>query len=298
MKTLVIGACNIDMIGTSNNELIDFESNIGHVTISLGGVAKNIATNLFYLGLDLSFLTLIGNDSLSLLQKTELDKIGIDYSNSFIKNLKSSSYMAIHNDDGDLSVGINDMKSFESLRIDDFIEKENYINNFDCLVFDTNLNEEVLSYLIEKYKDKLIFVDGVSQTKVKRIKNSLKYIDLLKVNHYELNTLLKTENYDIIKGVKELLKKEIKCVVVSQSTQPITYNIKDLVYQSIIQKKSNVLSSMGAGDALFAGIIYSTIKGNNMHEAVNFGKIVALKTLEVYEANNKEIVKLINSQED
>jgi sugar/nucleoside kinase (ribokinase family) len=51
---------------------------------------------------------------------------------------------------------------------------------------------------------------------------------------------------------------------------------------------------MGAGDALFSGTIYYLVEGRNMHDAVNFGKIVADKTLEVYEACNKDIKKLIN----
>ena len=294
MKTLVIGACNIDIIGTSKQALIDYESNIGSVSIGVGGVAKNIATNLSYLGLDLEFLTLIGNDSLAIVQKKALDDIGLVYKHSFLKESKSSSYLAIHDYDGDLSVGINDMKSFEALSIDDFKDKEAYISGFDNLVFDTNLNEEVLKYLIKRYKNKKIFVDGVSQTKVKRIKEVLKYINVLKVNQFELNTLINADDYDIINGVKRILKSGVESIVVSSSKQPITYNIEEKVYQSIIQEKENIKSSMGAGDALFSGIIYHIAYRKNMHEAVNFGKIVALKTLEVYEASNREIVKLIN----
>lgn len=294
MKTLVIGACNIDIIATSKDILIKQESNIGEVNIALGGVAKNIVTNLHNLGLDVEFLTLIGNDYFSLLQKDELNKSGIKFSRSFFKNTLSSTYVSVHNQDGDMEYAINDMRAFEALSKQDFEPLVDYISSFDVLVFDTNLNENLLTYLIEKYKDKKIFVDGVSQSKVVRLRNVLKYIDLLKINQYELNALLNTPMCDIILGVKEVVKRNVKYCVVSSSKEPITYNIENNIYQSITHKTRHIISTLGAGDALFSGIIFYLLNNKNMHEAVNFGKIIASKTLEVYEACNQKIATLID----
>jgi|AntAceMinimDraft_18_1070375.scaffolds.fasta_scaffold00195_11 pseudouridine kinase len=294
MSLLVIGACNIDIIGKSHKKLINSESNIGKVSISLGGVAKNIANNLYNLGADVSFLTLLGNDNFADMQRSELDKIGIDYHNSLLRDVTSSTYLAVHDFNADLNVGINDMKNIEALTPNDFYELDSVIESFDTLVFDTNLSEETLIYLIGKYKHKTIYVDGVSQSKVVRIAKVIKHIDLLKINQYELNSILKIENCDIISGVKQLLNLGLKSCIVSHSDEPITYNIQDNIYQSDIHEIKNILSTMGAGDALFSGTIYYLVKGKNMHDAVNFGKIVADKTLEVYEACNKDIKKLIN----
>jgi pseudouridine kinase len=294
MSILVIGACNIDIIGKSNEKLINSESNIGEVSISLGGVAKNIANNLYNLGANVSFLTLIGSDNFANMQKMELDKIGIDYLSSIKRNVTSSVYLAVHDSNADLNVGINDMKNIEALTPKDFIELDAYIELFDHLVFDTNLSEETLTYLIDKYKHKKIYVDGVSQSKVKRIAKVIQHIDLLKINQYELNAILKIDNCDIILGIKQLLNLGLKNCIVSHSDEPITYNINNQIYQSNTNKKENIVSTMGAGDALFSGTIYYLVNGKNMHDAVNFGKIVADKTLEVYEACNKNIKKLID----
>jgi len=294
MKMLVIGACNIDLIGISKNELIPHESNIGEIRIALGGVAKNIATDLFYLGADVAFVTLIGEDYFAGLQKKELEELGIEFSRSFFKKTLSSTYLAVHDHDGDMSVAINDMRAFEKLTAKDFEEIEAYIETFDILVMDTNLNQTALEYLIRRFSEKIIYVDGVSQTKVSRIKNVLQHIDLLKLNKYELNSLLEATNCDIIQGVKRLNGLGLKNCLVSSANEPITYNIDTNIYQSITHKNSNIRSTMGAGDALFAGVIYALTRNKNMHEAVNFGKIVASKTLEVYEASNKEIKELID----
>jgi len=294
MKILVLGACNIDIIGTAKQSLLDSESNLGNINIAVGGVAKNIANNLYNLGANVSFLTLIGKDAFSIKQVQELDNIGIDYHNSIVKDVKSSIYLAVHDAQGDLNVAINDMFDFEDLKPEDFEQLDEYIKTFDVLVFDTNMSCEMLTYLITKYQDKIIYVDGVSQTKVVRLKKVIKYIDLLKINQYELNSLQTNKNYDIIIGVRELLKQGLKTCIVSHSDLPITYNIKDEIFSSETQKAKNIKSTMGAGDALFSGIIFYLTEEYNLHEAVNFGKIVASKTLEVYEACNKEIRKLIN----
>ncbi len=294
MKTLVIGATNIDIIGLSKKEIIEKESNIGNISISLGGVAKNIATNLLNLGEDVAFLTLMGNDFFSNLVKSEFKKLGLDVFHSIEKNIKSNIYLAIHDNDGDLITGINDMSSFESLSISDFYSLDEYINTFDVLVFDTNLNEQTLNYLITHYKNKTIYVDGVSQTKVLRIKNVLPYIDLLKINDYELNALANINNCDIIKDIKKILYLGVKNCIISTSKKPIVYNDGSVVFQSEVKEVRNIKSTMGAGDALLAGIIFSLNNNKNIHEAVNFGKLVASKTLEVYESCNYLIKELIN----
>ena len=294
MRTLVIGACNIDIIATSKNSLIKNESNIGEVKIALGGVAKNIVTNLNNLGAEVEFLTLIGKDYFSNLQKDELTKSGIEFSYSFFKDTLSSTYVAINECEGDMEYAVNDMRAFEALTVEDFEPLYDYIDGFDILVFDTNLSEKILTHLIQKYQDKRIYVDGVSQTKVVRIKTVMEHIDFLKINQYELNTLLDKPMCDIILGVKEIVKRGVKNCVVSSSREPITYNIEQNIYQSITHKTRHIKSTLGAGDALFSGIIFYLLNNKNMHEAVNFGKIVASKTLEVYEACNKEIVTLID----
>lgn len=294
MKTLVIGATNIDIIGLSKKDIIEKESNIGNISISLGGVAKNIATNLLNLGEDVAFLTLIGSDFFSDLERLEFKKLGIDISYSIEKNIKSNIYLAVHDKYGDLITGINDMSSFESLNISDFYPLDEYINTFDVLVFDTNLNEKTLNYLITRYKNKTIYVDGVSQTKVLRIKKVLSYIDLLKINDYELNALANINNCDIIKDIKKILDLGVKNCIISTSNKPIVYNDGNVIYQSEVKEVKDIKSTMGAGDALLAGIIFYLNNNKNIHEAINFGKLVASKTLEVYESCNNLIKMLID----
>ena len=284
MKLLVIGACNIDIVGISEKPLKAHDSNIGHVRLSLGGVATNLATNLYRLGQPMAFVTLIGTDALANFQKDALDHIGFDYSHSFKKTVASSLYLAIHDTDKDLATAINDMHPFETLTVADFQPLHDYIETFDALVMDTNLAKDTLEYLIHTFRNKRIYVDGVSQQKVKRIEAVLADIDLLKINQYELNSLLNTKNCDIITGVGQLLESGLKQVLVSSSDGPIIYNLGKAIQTTLPMEKTQIQSTIGAGDALFAGTVYQLMQNAPMTQAVDFGKRAAAMTLDIEEA--------------
>jgi pseudouridine kinase len=292
MRTLVIGATNIDIIGVSHEKLIEKDSNIGDVSISVGGVAKNIVENLKYLGEDVCFVTYVGKDIFAQLLCKHLDDLNIDYSKSYFSENKNNFYLAIHDFQGDMNYGINDLQNFDLLSPKFFESISDYIDSFDTLVVDCNLSKLSLIYLLNKYQNKKIFVEGVSQVKVKKVSTLLKYVDLLKINNLELNALLNKNICDIIKSVRELHDLGLKSVVVSSSNEPITYNIGENAYQSIVEEPKFIKSTVGAGDALFAGIVKGLNNGKDMHEAINFAKKIAAVTLESESACNKDISKL------
>ena len=75
---LLIGGSNIDYIATSKDKLIKKVSNIGTVSISFGGVMRNIAENLARLGNKIDFLTAIGDDANGKAMKDDLESLGIN----------------------------------------------------------------------------------------------------------------------------------------------------------------------------------------------------------------------------
>ena len=58
----VLGGVNVDIGGQSAAPLVAHDSNPGSVTVSLGGVGRNIAHNMSLLGVDVRFLTAFGDD--------------------------------------------------------------------------------------------------------------------------------------------------------------------------------------------------------------------------------------------
>lgn len=293
-KILVIGAINLDIISQTTESIIEHDSNLGNVVLSVGGVAKNIAENLHRLEEDVELLSFFGKDYFGEIIERYLKEIGLPYSLSFIsEEYETGKFVAIHDHKGEFYVGINDFSFVENIDLNLIKSIESKIDEFDILVFDTNINEKVLTYLIEKYQDKMIIVDGVSQKKVKRVQSVLPYIDVLKVNLNELSSLLDKKVDDVILGVRELMNSGLKHVIVTNSTEPITYNIERRIYQTLIFESTQIKTSIGAGDALLSGIIYGLSQNKNLHEAVNYGKKAASLTMEVSEANNPRISRKI-----
>ena len=62
-RVIVIGGANVDIKGRASGTFVATTSNPGEVTVSVGGVGRNIAENLARLGIEVSLLTVLGNDS-------------------------------------------------------------------------------------------------------------------------------------------------------------------------------------------------------------------------------------------
>jgi len=293
-KVLVIGASNVDIVGVAGSEMILHDSNPGTIEMVCGGVGKNIAENLYHLEVPVELVTFIGGGEFGQRIIQHFETLGLPYHQSIIDSTKETGkFLSIHNQDGSIIAGINDFGFVDSIEKELLYPIEEYINGFDTLCFDTNLSEEVLVYLIEKFKDKTIIVDGVSQVKVKRIYKVLKYIDILKVNRNELSSILGMNVEDVILGVRKLLEQGLKHVIVTSGKEAITYNIEKRIYQTLVFDPQKIVSSIGAGDALLSGIIYGLCHEKSMHEALNYGKKAASYTMEVRQACHPHLSRKI-----
>ena len=101
---------------------------------------------------------------------------------------------------------------------------------------------------------------------------------LIKPNLWELSRLFKKKIKtvpEIILASKNLLKKGIKIVIISLGEKGAILVTKKESF-SAIPPKIKVKSTIGSGDALLAGFLFSFIKGKNLKDALRFG--VALGT--------------------
>lgn len=288
-KILVIGSANVDLIGVGNQKLIPHDSNIGRIDLMVGGVGKNIAENLKLLQSDVGFLTFLGNDAFAKIVTDHLDRLGLDYGRSLWLDRPSGKYLAIHEPNGSLDSAVNDTALMDEIPLSEMEQRADYIAEFDTLVLDTNLPVSLLDWLFYRFSDKQIVVDGVCRAKVLRILPHLGNISLLKVNRQELEALLGKPVDDIILSVRDLVAKGMKQIIVTNGTEPITYNIDRRIYQTAIFEAKIVRSSVGCGDAFLAATVYGLSRGFNMHEAVNLGKKAAALTMEVYTPVNPAI---------
>lgn len=276
MKITVVGGSNIDIIGSAINSYKEADSNLGKIKISFGGVGRNIVENLARLGAEVTFITAIGSDDLGKKMKSELEELGVKVI-SPTSNYPSSYYMAICDNKGEMVSAINDMEIIKLLSLDYLKENEKYFDS-DYLIIDTNLEEETIKYITEKYKDKKIICDGISAAKVVKVKKFLSNLYLLKVNGLEYEAL----------GLED-----IPCnLVITKGKENVILKESNKTFSIPVIKKDKIIGATGAGDAMVAGITYSLLNGKTLYDSVCFGIKASSITLDVNESVNKNIASI------
>ena len=287
---LLIGGSNIDYIATSKNKLIKKVSNVGTISISFGGVMRNIAENLARLGNKVDFLTAIGSDANGKAMKEDLESLGINVI-SPTSIFPSGSYVAINDSNHDMVEGICDNRIISDLNID-FIKANNeIISTHEYIIIDSNLDETTIDYLFATYPNKKFIVEAISPTKVLKYKKNLDKIYLIKCNIHEARMLMGIDliEKDLVGG---LLARGVKNVVVSHGAHNIYFGHDvrkiDLVE---VQEVLDFENTTGCGDALTSGVIDHFLRGYTLKESVAFGHELSRLTLMSKSATSKEIDK-------
>lgn len=270
---LIIGGTNLDIQGISEKKLISHDSNPGRINFSAGGVGRNICENLSKIKDNISFITVLGDDTNSINIQESLKSRGVYLGDSiFLKNEKISIYLSILDNDKEMSLAIADMDNIENLTKMYLKKKFSKIKEAKILVLDTNLNQDSIDYLLTHFQNKII-VDLVSTTKAMKVKNNLSKIHTLKSNLLEAGVLLNKElktKEDIVTAGDIFIKKGIKNVFITLGKDGVYYVNKESS-GFIKNPPVNVLDVTGAGDSFTAGIAYATFKGYSIDKIAKYG---------------------------
>lgn len=288
LKTLVIGAQNVDLFAHAQGKVSMRDSNRAKMTLAYGGVACNIASNLALLGNRVSFLTVFGDDAFGDLAKQNLAKMHVSMDESLtLKKANNSMYMAVMDNDNDLLLGLNDMDILDLLSVDFLKTKADFISGFDVLVLDTNLSIDALEYLLHHHADKQFVIDAVSAEKVVKIKDLLSKVFLLKVNALELAALSDKDTQD--KQTDELLSLGLLSILVTDKGSEIMYRSRTECIKSMPIIADAIVNASGAGDAFLAGFIHGLIHGIDTASSLHIAKKMAWLTLQSSSSVNTKI---------
>ena len=274
----VIGGINVDIKGFSKN-IIMKNSNPGSIKFSCGGVARNIAENLGRLNIPVKLFGAVGDDFFGNYVIKETKKTGVN--TTFIKVSKENQtgiYLSIVNNK-DMLVSISDMNSTNYLNKEYIDKNEKDIFNSKYIILDTNLDVEILKYIVYKniqYKKTLI-VNTVSIQKAKKIYNIKNNINYIITNLYEFNSIFNTK-INTIEDVKKMSNSESLCDIIITLGENGTFDFKRKKHFKAL--KANIIDANGAGDAFLSGFVYSLYNNNNIDDSILFGQCAAVITLE------------------
>jgi pseudouridine kinase len=289
---VVIGGANMDLCGRSNASIVLADSNPGLLESSAGGVGRNIAENLALIGSQVEFIGVFGGDTWGqkLRESCHVANVGTDH--SLLKmDEKSSCYLSILDDQGELLVALNDMQLIDQLDATQLAKRSGIINGASVLVIDANLSEEALDYLFNQHGDKTIFVDPVSSIKAKKLLPYLDKIDFLKPNQLEAKVLA---GYDTNKSVdanqlaNNLHSKGVSHIALSLGNEGVlaSWDSQQIIVNAI---PTDVVNVTGAGDAMMAALIHSYLQNWSWDQSVRFAVTAAHLALTTANTINSDI---------
>lgn len=295
-KIIVIGAINMDIAGVPNGKIIAKDSNIGKISLSFGGVGRNIAENLARMGEDLSMLTAFGDDMFGREIKNDLTNLNIDTTLSQTYPCNTSSYLYVADCHGEMQVAVNDMDIYEKITVDSIKKVEDKLNSYDVIVLDTNLTFEVLNYCLKNLTPKKA-VDPVSTIKAEKIKDLLGYIDLLKPNKMEaevLSGIKITNDNEGLRAAEYFIEKGVKNLFISMGEQGCIFAGGEK-YGKLPIIKTEIKNATGCGDAFMAGAVKELIKSGDSEKMCLSGIAASSIALQSNDTVNKNMSeKLLN----
>lgn len=290
-RVLLIGGTNLDICGSPASDFRIHDSNIGTVSVSAGGVGRNIAHNLRLLGVDVTMITAFGKDLFSGLLKQNLSELGIDFSMSAESEAYSSSvYLYVTDQAGDMHVAVNDMGVVSCISPDHLTHYSDRISDFSSIVLDANLPQETIEFVAGHFTADL-YADAVSAVKVRKFSRILHRLFCLKLNCLEAEAL--TGEHDPCQAVRALYAAGVKRPFVSNGAAGITTFDGDTVI-SVPAERTDCVNATGAGDAAAAALVYAGIRGFSQRRAAELAVKAGAATVRVNETVNPSLAGILS----
>ena len=270
----VIGAVNMDISGTPANELRTGDSNPGRVSLSPGGVGRNIAENLRLMGRKVSLITMMGEDTYGNVIREQCLNAGIDLQFSFTDPLgRTSTYLCVNEADGDVHAAIADMSIYEQLtpaRLEPLLP---VLNKGAMLIADANLPEETLGWLARNIIIP-IAADPVSRAKAERLRPLIPKLTLIKPNVPEtelLTGMAISGDGDLGRAADVLHRMGVRRVYISLGGRGVWADDTREGGELIPCFPGVIVNTTGCGDAFVAGAVDAFLTGLGTLEAARRG---------------------------
>lgn len=285
---VVVGGVNVDIGGRSHAKLVEADSNPGKVSITLGGVGRNIAHNMSLLGVDVKMLTAIGEDVYGNRIAESCRTLGIDASRALrVSDCATSTYLYIADEAGEMAMALSDMEICDRITPSYLSANQQVLQNAQVVVADTNVPTETLVYLAENCSAP-IFCDPVSTIKAEKLRPVLNKIHTLKPNRLEAELLSGVEIHskaDAEAAAKVLLDKGVQRVFLSMGTEGMyAATAETQIWMENIP--GDMVNTTGCGDSVMAALVWAWMNDLDLEETLKAGLAAGSITMESSETIN------------
>ena len=289
----LIGGVNMDISAHSTAPMVPADSNPGRILCSPGGVARNVAENLVRMGVDARLLSVLGDDVFGQALRQAAATIGLDLSAcATIPGQRTATYLSMHGADGDMGVAVNDMGILECLTPELLGRHTDLLSGAAALVVDSNVRQDVLTWIGTYWAHKAVFAETVSVAKCLKLQPVLGHIHTLKANRLEAQALSGrpiTSPHSACDAARSLHQRGVRNVVISLGASGVAWCNADGVVGHRAVQPVPMVSATGAGDALLSGLVYGYIHGLPLDTSVHWAMACAELTLSSTFANSPDL---------
>ena len=270
---VVVGGVNVDIGGRSLANLVQGDSNPGRVSMSLGGVGRNIAHNMCLMGTDVRLLTAYGDDFNGERVAASCSGLGIDMSHALkVPGANTSTYLYLTDPEGEMALAVSDMEICERITPEYLASHLALLNNAQVVVADCNIPAQSLQYLADNLTVPL-FVDPVSTIKAEKIRPILEKIHTLKPNRMEAELLsgVKIRTLEDVKTAAEkILKMGVQRLFISMGAEGV-YAATGTMHCQLPNFPGNMVNTTGCGDAFMAALVWAYLQGSDLEATARAG---------------------------
>lgn len=264
----VVGGTNVDIGGRPFLPPVMQDSNPGKVSISMGGVGRNIAHNLALLDVEVHLLSAYADDANGERIAASCSELGIDLSHALhVPGGTTSTYLYLTDERGEMALAVSDMEICSRITPAYLASQMPLLQNAQLVVADANLPEESLRFLANNCTVPL-FIDPVSTGKAGKLSGILDKIHTLKPNRMEAEMLsgvqIRTRE-DLEKAVDVLLDRGVHRLFISMGADGVYAAMggERLILPNLA---GNMVSTTGCGDAAMAAIAWAYLQGMDLRQ--------------------------------
>jgi len=272
----IIGAANMDLSAKSYQPIIPQDSNPSRITKSHGGVGRNIGENLARLGADVKLIAPVGDDGFGRELLDGCEAVGIDTRCCYrSEHMPSQTYIAVLDEQGEMFVAAVDMACV--LPISHMKIHADTIAGSDIILLETNLEQDMIAYILDHFSQNDLYVDPISVTKAQKIKHLLGRFHTIKMNRLEAETLTDmviNSEADLRQAGDYFLAQGTRRVIISLGAEGLYYRTESEEIR-LYATPMTPINATGAGDALMAGIAFCSLYGKSDSYTASFAQAAA-----------------------
>ena len=255
----------------------------GSIELVPGGVGRGMAINLKHLGFNTFIHSVVGKDIFGEYLRKGLEEEGIRTDLLKESPERKTALFSVLASRNKCATCVYSTQVLKEIVFDSNVEKAIKENDISAFVMDSNLSEETLEgfYNYKKTHPEIFVFQNATAPDIAR--KTMKYaplIDLFGCNEYEAAAILGEKSVaPDLTTVSKFKKLGYKNFIITFGEQGVMVNIGDETWNEPPYTPSQIVDTIGAGDAFASGFLMGFLEGDPVKRCIHYGLTCAKETL-------------------